>query len=88
MTPVTIYTTPFCPYCMRALLLLKNKGAEVTEIKNASRPDIRAEMRARSNGGDTFPQIFIGERHIGGCDQLVALEREGALDPLLAGDAA
>ncbi len=88
MTKVTVYTKPFCPYCMRAMFLLRNKGADVTEIANAHRPHVREEMRARSGGADTFPQIFVGEQHVGGCDDLLALERRGALDALLAGDAA
>ncbi len=88
MSPVTIYTKPFCPFCMRAMFLLRNKGADVTEIANAHVPKVREEMRQRAHGADTFPQIFIGDRHIGGCDDLLALERRGDLDALLAGDAA
>jgi glutaredoxin 3 len=84
MPPVTVYTKPFCPYCTRALGLLKQKGAEVTEIEAGFDPAARREMLARSNGGSTYPQIFIGERHIGGCDDMMALERAGELDKLLA----
>ncbi len=81
MKPVTIYTRAFCPYCTRAMALLERKGARVTEI-DASDPDKRQEMIQRS-GRWTFPQIFVGETHVGGCDDLHALEQRGALDPLL-----
>jgi glutaredoxin 3 len=83
MAAVTIYTKVYCPYCERALALLESKGAAITNIEAASRPEIRAEMNARS-GRNTFPQIFIGDRHVGGCDDLMALNETGALDPLLA----
>jgi glutaredoxin 3 len=82
---VTIYTRAFCPYCVRALGLLKKKGAAVTEIDATFNPAAKAEMVERAHGARTFPQIFIGERHVGGCDELHALERDGRLDPLLAG---
>ncbi|HQT52053.1 MAG: glutaredoxin 3 [Phenylobacterium sp.] len=84
MTQVTIYTKPFCPYCVRAVSLLEKKGVEFTEIEAAFDPEKRKEMMQRSNGRATFPQIFIGEEHIGGCDDMMALERDGKLDPLLA----
>jgi glutaredoxin 3 len=84
MQPVTIYTKPFCPYCSRALNLLNAKGAQITEIEAAFDPALRNEMLERSGGARTYPQIFIGERHVGGCDELMALERAGKLDPLLA----
>lgn len=83
MPAVTVYTKPFCPYCSRALGLLKQKGADVTEIEAGFDPAARKEMLARSGGGSTYPQIFIGERHIGGCDDMMALERAGQLDALL-----
>jgi glutaredoxin 3 len=83
MPAVTVYTKPFCPYCTRALGLLKQKGAQVTEIEAGFHPAARKEMLARSNGGVTYPQIFIGEQHIGGCDDMMALERAGRLDELL-----
>jgi glutaredoxin 3 len=83
MKPVTIYTKPFCSYCSRALSLLQKKGAQVTEIEAGFDPAARKEMLARSNGGSTYPQIFIGEKHIGGCDDMMALERAGELDTLL-----
>jgi len=82
MPHVTIYTKPYCPYCVRAVSLLEEKGIAFTEIEAASDPEKRQEMMRRS-GRATFPQIFIGERHIGGCDDMMALEREGQLDPLL-----
>lgn len=85
MQPVTIYTKPFCPFCVRALALLKEKGADVNEISAAFNRDMREEMIARSGGKRTYPQIFIGETHIGGCDELMALDRAGKLDALLNG---
>lgn len=83
MAAVTIYTKDYCPYCERALDLLTSKGAAITQIEAASNPAIRAEMNAKS-GRNTFPQIFIGSTHVGGCDDLIALDRRGGLDPLLA----
>ncbi len=85
MTPVTIYTKPLCPYCFRAIALLREKGAHITEISAAFDPRKRQEMLQRSNGGRTYPQIFIGESHVGGSDELAALNRAGKLDPLLNG---
>ncbi len=85
MAHVTIYTRPFCGYCARALKLLGDKGADFTEIEAGMDPEKRKEMTQRSNGGTTFPQIFVGEQHIGGCDDMMALERAGKLDALLAG---
>lgn len=85
MVPVTIYTKAFCPYCSRALSLLKRKGAEITEIDATFDRAKQDEMRARANGGRTYPQIFIGDTHVGGCDELHALDARGGLDPLLAG---
>ena len=82
--PVTIYTRSACAYCSDALALLERKGARVTEIDATGDPTKRQEMIARS-GRWTFPQIFVGETHVGGCDDLHALERRGALDPLLKG---
>lgn len=83
MQKVTIYTRAFCPFCSRALALLKQKGADFTEIDAGMDPDKKAEMVQRSNGERTFPQIFIGDAHIGGCDEMMALERSGKLDPML-----
>lgn len=85
MKPVTIYTKPLCPYCVRALSLLHKKGASVTEISAAFDDAKRAEMRTRSGGRSTYPQIFIGDQHVGGCDDLYDLERAGKLDPMLHG---
>ena len=83
MPPVTIYTKPWCPYCVRAVKLLEDKGVSFSEIEAGSDPELRREMIQKS-GRMTYPQIFIGERHIGGCDDMVALERAGMLDGLLA----
>ena len=83
MAHVTIYTRPGCGYCTRAVSLLEQKGVEFTEIEAGYDPALRAEMMQRS-GRATFPQIFVGETHIGGCDDLMLLERRGQLDPLLA----
>lgn len=83
MTSITIYTKPGCPYCARALALLDQKGVAVTNIVASLDPDLRAEMVARS-GRNTFPQIFIGDTHVGGCDDLYALDDAGKLDALLA----
>ena len=83
MSHVTIYTKPYCPYCVRALDLLERKGVAFTEIVAAFDPEKRAEMMQRAGGRATFPQIFVGDRHIGGCDDMVALDRAGQLDPLL-----
>jgi glutaredoxin 3 len=82
MAKVTIYTRPFCPYCARALALLSDKGADFTEIEAGMDPALRQEMMQRS-GRNTFPQIFVGEQHIGGCDDMMALEDQGKLDTLL-----
>jgi len=85
MPPVTIYTRPFCPYCTRALQTLTKKGVAFTEIEDAAfDPAKKREMIQKAGGRTTFPQIFIGERHIGGCDDLMELEYSGQLDKLLA----
>ena len=83
MAKVTIYTTPICPYCQMAKQLLKRKGAACDEIDVMGNPGMRVEMQAKS-GRSTVPQIWIGERHIGGCDDLYELDTAGGLDPLLA----
>lgn len=83
MTKVTIYTTPICPYCARAKHLLKKKGASIEEIDVFMDSDARAQMEEKSGGRRSVPQIFVGETHVGGCDELYALEHDGALDPLL-----
>ncbi len=79
---VVIYFTDWCPYCVRARSLLASKGVAPEEIDVEAVPGAREEMRARS-GRDTVPQIFIGERHVGGCDELHALDADGSLDALL-----
>jgi glutaredoxin 3 len=83
MPPVTIYTTPFCSYCMRAKMLLKRKSVAFEEIDVADSAGLREAMIERSGGRYTVPQIFIGDRHIGGSDELYALEAKGELDTLL-----
>ena len=82
MSHVTIYTKPYCSFCVRALTLLEQKGVAFTEIEAGFDPEKRQEMMQRS-GRATFPQIFIGDKHIGGCDEMMALERAGQLDALL-----
>jgi glutaredoxin 3 len=84
MPPIVVYTTPICSYCAAAKALLRRKGAEFTEINVAGAPDRRAEMVKRANGLTTVPQIFIGSDHVGGCDDLYALDDTGKLDLLLA----
>ena len=84
MAAVTIYTRPLCPYCVSAISLLKKKGVEFKHIDVGFSAEKKAEMVQRANGARTFPQIFIGDAHIGGCDDMMALERAGELDDLLA----
>ena len=85
MPAVIIYTKPFCPYCSRALKLLRDKGVAFEEVDDAAFDSAKKRaMVARANGRSTFPQIFVGEHHVGGCDDLVALDRRGELDALLA----
>ena len=83
MAPVEIYTTPYCPYCLDAKALLKRKGVAFSEIDVAGNRTRRGEMVRRANGRMTVPQIFIGPTHLGGCDELYALEEAGKLDLLL-----
>lgn len=83
MSDVIIYTTQICPYCVRAKALLKQKKIAYTEI-DASDDDVRAAMIEKAGGRRSVPQIFIGATHVGGCDDLYALEKEGKLDALLA----
>ncbi len=82
MPEIILYSSSWCPYCLRAKALLKHKGAAFTEILVDGNRELRREMEQRS-GGYTVPQIFIGGTHIGGCDELYALERARRLDPLL-----
>lgn len=83
MKPIEIYTKDFCPYCVRAMALLDKKNAPYAEISAAFDPVRKAEMIQRSGGRMTFPQIFIGGVHVGGCDDLLALEAAGKLDVML-----
>lgn len=85
MPKVTIYTTPFCPYCHSAKALLRRKNVNFSEIDVSYDAQERQAMMAKANGRRTVPQIFIGETHVGGSDELHALDRQGKLDPLLAG---
>jgi glutaredoxin 3 len=80
---ITIYTTTICPYCVRAKALLKAKGADYTEIDVSNNQALREEMTKKANGRRTVPQIFIGDHHVGGCDDLYALDRDGKLDAML-----
>jgi glutaredoxin 3 len=88
MADVVIYTRQFCGFCTAAKRLLSEKGACFTELDATLEPALRAEMVSKSGGACTFPQIFIDGRHVGGCDQLVALERQGKLGALLEGASA
>ena len=84
MQPVEIYTSPLCGFCHAAKRLLNSKGVSFSEIDVLSNPERKPEMVQRANGGRTVPQIFIGDTHVGGSDELHALERAGKLDALLA----
>ncbi len=84
MSKVRIYTTPICPYCVRAKSLLAKKGVPFEEIDIFVDDAARADMQAKTCGARTVPQIFIGEHHVGGCEELYALDRAGKLDALLA----
>lgn len=84
MNNVEIYTSPLCGFCHAAKRLLTSKGISFSEIDVARNPDRRQEMLSRAHGKHTVPQIFIGDIHVGGCDELYALERANKLDPLLA----
>ena len=83
MPGIEVYTTPVCPYCLSAKELLRRKGVPFLEINVAGEPQRRAEMIARANGRATVPQIFFDYTHLGGCDELYALEEAGELDRLL-----
>ncbi len=83
MPAITIYTKSWCPYCSAAKKLLSEKGAEFTEIDIEKKPEARAEMIQKAKGRSTVPQIFIGEKHVGGCDDLYDLDDRGQLEPLL-----
>lgn len=84
---VEIYTTRTCPFCIRAKQLLDQKGVNYNEIDVGADPSLRSSMTQRANGKRTVPQIFVGNTHVGGCDDLYAMDRAGKLDPLLKGAA-
>ena len=84
MAEVTIYTRQGCGYCTAAKRLLEDKGVAYSEHDATGNPALGQEMSDRADGRSTFPQIFIGSTHVGGCDDLYALDRRGGLDPLLA----
>ncbi|MBC3412828.1 glutaredoxin 3 [Pseudomonas sp. SWRI107] len=83
MKPVIVYSSDYCPYCMRAKHLLQSKGVAFEEIKVDGKPQVRAQMSQKA-GATSVPQIWVGSTHVGGCDDLYALERAGKLDALLA----
>lgn len=83
MPKIIMYSTRFCPYCVRARMLLEKKGVDFTDIRVDSEPQLRDEMMTRAGGRSSVPQIFIDEEHIGGCDDLYDLEFEGQLDKKL-----
>ncbi|KAA2315417.1 glutaredoxin 3 [Pseudooceanicola sediminis] len=85
MQTIDIYTSPICGFCHAAKRLLNEKGAEFNEINVLGEPTVKEAMIQRAKGGYTVPQIFIGDTHVGGCDELYALEQAGKLDALLAG---
>ena len=84
MSDVTIYSSDFCPFCIRAKHLLDAKKVEYREIRVDGKPQVRAEMTRLAGGRTSVPQIWINDHHVGGCDQLMALERAGKLDAMLA----
>ena len=83
MPEIEIYTQPWCPFCERAVHILSTKGVEFREIDAPHGSPLREDAKRRSGGRTTMPQIFIGEKHIGGCDDLVALDKAGKLDAML-----
>ncbi len=85
MQPVTIYTRQACGFCARAKSLLSDKGVDFVEHDATGNAELKQEMIGKANGRTTFPQIFIGETHVGGCDDLFALDRAGKLDAMLEG---
>ena len=84
MAEVVLYTTTVCPFCTRAKMLLKKRGATYKEINLNNNPELRTEMIQKAGGQRTVPQIFINDRHIGGCDDLYELELDGELETMLA----
>ncbi|NNG02673.1 MAG: glutaredoxin 3 [Inquilinus sp.] len=87
MPAITVYTTPFCPYCFMAKRLLTDRGVAFEEIDVMMHPKRRGEMVGRAGGRTSVPQIFIGDTHVGGCDDLIALDGAGKLDALLQQEA-
>ena len=88
LAKVIIYTTRFCPYCVRAKQILDSKSVDYNEIPVDGNPELRSEMTAKANGQYTVPQIWIDEYHVGGCTDLMALERSGSLNEMLVVDEA
>jgi glutaredoxin 3 len=84
MPEIVVYTKDYCPYCHAAKELLRKKGAAFTEVDIQKHPDRRAEMIQKAGGRTTVPQIFIGGKHVGGCDDIHALDSAGKLDPMIA----
>lgn len=84
MSKIEIYTKPTCGFCHMAKRLLSSKGVSFSEVNISAQPERRAEMIQRAKGGSTVPQIFINGKHVGGCDDLMRLERQGKLDAMLA----
>ncbi|MBL4785046.1 MAG: glutaredoxin 3 [Cohaesibacteraceae bacterium] len=84
MANIVIYTRQMCGYCSAAKDLFSKKGLSFTEFDASFKPELKQEMIAKSNGGRTFPQIFVNDRHVGGCDDLFTLERSGKLDALVS----
>ena len=84
MQTIEIYTKPTCGFCHMAKRVLSAKGVSFTEVNITAQPEKRAEMIQRAKGGSTVPQIFIGGKHVGGCDDLMTLDRQGKLDGLLS----
>jgi glutaredoxin 3 len=84
MASVVIYTRQYCGYCSAAKALLEKKGVDYVEHDATGKPEVRSEMIDKARGRTTFPQIFINGQHVGGCDDIHALDRAGKLDPLLA----
>jgi glutaredoxin 3 len=84
MTTIELYSGGYCPYCLRAKSLLKQRGMDFVEYDVQAEPEKRDEMLRRSNGARTIPQIFINDRHVGGCDDLYALDRKGELEKWVA----
>lgn len=84
MNEIVIYTTRFCPFCVRAKQLLDHKGLTYNEVPVDGNPGLRQQMRDKANGAHTVPQIWVNETHVGGCTELMELERAGQLDVLLS----